>query len=376
MDATICPLDLVISCRTSENAAASEIGHFPPAWDQSIPRCDNYSKKAPFYENYYGNRPWLCFNDSSLSPFQSTAVSSPESDCISPILDVEVALNFYVGDTSIDIMESIPWDLGLDQPTYNSLPTSDLSQDVQTASDYTRTTASSSRRKQTLQSRRQKRNNRKTSETSLAGSASTGSSAPSVSDAASPSSTSQNSRASIGSKSTSMASTASMASSRQAKLRSASRTSKNSHSRSNDTPKERRTRLSHNLVEKQYRNRLNTQFESLLSALPEQLRAGNNENGDSDESEGNDADCCVSKGEVLDMARKHIQLLEQERAELERQNLELHGNLQRLTGSASDGSVLVGPGNSARFSKPMRMARNKPTTRTRVENEGMPRNRE
>lgn len=323
-------------------------------------------------------------------------------------------------------MESIPWDLGLDQPTYNSLPTSDLSQDVQTASDYTRTTAyrqqsdvfslggkrrerestrslvgdpvgtvasnpwaepgqdeaqegdhtSSSRRKQTLQSRRQKRNNRKTSETSLAGSASTGSSAPSVSDAASPSSTSQNSRASIGSKSTSMASTASMASSRQAKLRSASRTSKNSHSRSNDTPKERRTRLSHNLVEKQYRNRLNTQFESLLSALPEQLRAGNNENGDSDESEGNDADCCVSKGEVLDMARKHIQLLEQERAELERQNLELHGNLQRLTGSASDGSVLVGPGNSARFSKPMRMARNKPTTRTRVENEGMPRNRE
>jgi hypothetical protein len=47
----------------------------------------------------------------------------------------------------------------------------------------------------------------------------------------------------------------------------------------------------------------------------------------------------VSKGEVLEMARKHIQLLEQERAELERENLELHGNLRRLKGYASDGTV-------------------------------------
>ncbi|KAH6976881.1 hypothetical protein EDB80DRAFT_593824 [Ilyonectria destructans] len=352
-------------------AAASEIGHFPPAWDQSIPRSDYYSNKAPFYENYYGkDPPGLFFDDPALSPLQSTAVSSPESDCISsPILDVEMALNFW--DTSMDIMEPIPWDLSLDQPTYGGLPTSDLTQDVQTASDYTRITAyrqqsdafslgtvasnpwaepgpdeaqeedhiSSSRQKRTARSRRQKRDNRKSSETSLAGSASTGGGAPSVSDAASPSSTSQDSRASNGSESTSMASTASTASSRQAKLRSASRTSKNSHSRPNDTPKERRTRASHNLVEKQYRNRLNAQFESLLSALPEQLRAGNNGNGDTDESEGNDADRRVSKGEVLEMARKHIQLLEQERAELERENLELHGNLRRLKGSASDGTV-------------------------------------
>ncbi|PNP54783.1 hypothetical protein FNYG_15613 [Fusarium nygamai] len=273
-----------------------------------------------------------------------------------------------VGDTSMDIMEPIPWDLSLGQSTHGGIPTSDLSQDVQTASDYSRTTAyqqqsdaiplgtvasnpwaepgpdeaqeddhtSSSRRKRTARCRRQKGDNRKSSETSFAN---TGGGASSVSDTASPSFTSQDSRAIIGSGPTSMASAASTASSRQAKLRSASQTSKNSHSRPNDTPKERRTRASHNLVEKQYRNRLNAQFESLLSVLPEQLRAGNNGNGDTDESEGNDADRRVSKGEVLEMARKHIQLLEQERAELERKNLELHGNLRRLKGSASDGTV-------------------------------------
>ncbi|KAJ9419084.1 hypothetical protein FOXG_16142 [Fusarium oxysporum f. sp. lycopersici 4287] len=367
MDATICPFDLVLSCRTSENAVASEIGQFPPVWDQPIPRSDYYSNKTPFYENYYGKDfPGLFFDGPAQSPFQSTADSSPESDCISsPILDVDMTLNF--SDTSMDIMEPIPWDLSLDQPTYGGLPTSDLSQDVQTASDYNRTTAyrqqsdafslgtvaskpwaepgldgaqeddhtSSSRQKRTARSRRQKRDNRKSSETSLAN---TGG-APSVSDAASPSFTPQYSRASIGSGSTPMASAASTASSRQAKLRSASHTSKNSHSRPNDTPKERRTRASHNLVEKQYRNRLNAQFESLLSVLPEQLRAANNGNGDTDDSEGNDADRRVSKGEVLEMARKHIQLLEQGRAELERKNLELRGNLRRLKGSASDGTV-------------------------------------
>ncbi|EXK24856.1 hypothetical protein FOMG_18441 [Fusarium oxysporum f. sp. melonis 26406] len=276
-----------------------------------------------------------------------------------------------VGDTSMDIMESIPWDLSLDQPTYGGLPTSDLSQDVQTASGYTRTTAyrqqsdafslgtvasnpwaesgldeaqeedhtSSSRQKRTARYRRQRRGNRKSSETSLAGSASSGGGTPSVSDAASPSSRAQGSSAIIRSKSTSIASTTSTSPSRQAKLRSASRTSKNSQSRPNDTPKERRIRASHNHVEKQYRNRLNAQFESLLSSLPEQLRAGNNGNGDIDESEGNDADRRVSKGEVLEMARKHIQLLEQERVQLERENLELHGNLRRLNGSTSDGTA-------------------------------------
>ncbi|KAM0428247.1 hypothetical protein ACHAPT_007148 [Fusarium lateritium] len=201
--------------------------------------------------------------------------------------------------------------------------------------------APASRPRRTPRPRRQKKDARKTSEASQGGgSSSAGGGAPSVSDAASPSTASQNSRASIGSKSVSMASTTSTNSSRQSKLRSASRTSKNSRDKPNDTPEERRTRASHNLVEKQYRNRLNAQFESLLSALPEQARYGGNGNGDDNESEGaNDADRRVSKGEVLEMARKHIEALEQERNQLERENLELQGSLRQLKGSVSDGTA-------------------------------------
>ena len=66
------------------------------------PDPNNYSKKAPFYENYSGkDSPGLCFNKSALSPSQSTAVSSPDTDCISlPILDVEMALNFCMSHQS------------------------------------------------------------------------------------------------------------------------------------------------------------------------------------------------------------------------------------------------------------------------------------
>lgn len=194
--------------------------------------------------------------------------------------------------------------------------------------------ASSSHPKRVSRSKRQRKDGKKASETSLGGSSSTGGHALSVSEPASPSTASQHSRASIGSKSVSIASTASTSSSRQPKLRSASRTSKNSHSKPHDTPEDRRTRASHNLVEKQYRNRLNAQFESLLNSLPEQIRAGNTGNGDDDESDGNR----VSKGEVLEMARRHIQTLEQERIELERKNLELLGSIRRLKESTSEGT--------------------------------------
>lgn len=220
-----------------------------------------------------------------------------------------------------------------------------------------------SRPRKTPRPRRQKKEARKLSDTSQgARSSSTGGTAHSVSDAASPSSASQNSRTSVGSKSVSMASTvsvstASAASSRQSKLRSASRTSKNSRDKPNDTPEDRRTRASHNLVEKQYRNRLNAQFESLLSALPEQVRHGNggsenvnvngNGNGDNESDQANDPDRRVSKGEVLEMARKHIEALERERSQLEIENLELHGNIRRLKGSNSESTASsLGPGSS------------------------------
>ncbi|EGU84860.1 hypothetical protein FOXB_04641 [Fusarium oxysporum f. sp. conglutinans Fo5176] len=201
-----------------------------------------------------------------------------------------------------------------------------------------------SRPRKTPRPRRQKKEARKLSDASQgAMSSSTGGTAPSISDAASPSSASQNSRASIGSKSVSMASTASTTSSRQSKLRSASRTSKNSRDKPNDTPEDRRTRASHNLVEKQYRNRLNAQFESLLSALPDQARHGEsgsgNGNEDNESDHANDADRRVSKGEVLEMARKHIQALERERNQLELENLELQGSLRRLKESNSESAT-------------------------------------
>ncbi|KAL3607744.1 hypothetical protein FPOAC2_02733 [Fusarium poae] len=198
-----------------------------------------------------------------------------------------------------------------------------------------------SRPRKPARTRRQKKEPRKLSDDSQgARSSSTGGTAHSVSDAASPSSTSQQSRVSVGSKSASMTSAASTASSRQSKLRSASRTSKNSRDKPNDTPEDRRTRASHNLVEKQYRNRLNAQFESLLHALPEQIRHGDNGGGNGKEGnesdQANDPDRRVSKGEVLEMARKHIQALERERNQLELENLELHGNIRKLKESGSE----------------------------------------
>jgi hypothetical protein len=131
---------------------------------------------------------------------------------------------------------------------------------------------------------------------------------------------------------TSSIASSSTTSSRPSKLRSASRTSKNSHNKPNDTVEERRTRASHNLVEKQYRNRLNSQFESLLGALPEQIRSGRD---DADSDGGADwGDRRVSKGEVLEMARKHIETLERERDMLERENNDLQGSLAHYRNSS------------------------------------------
>ncbi|KAG7290532.1 hypothetical protein NEMBOFW57_000535 [Staphylotrichum longicolle] len=66
---------------------------------------------------------------------------------------------------------------------------------------------------------------------------------------------------------------ASASASGKAKLRSASRASKNTQHRPEETPQERKSRNSHNLVEKQYRNRLNMQFEILMNTLPESMRS-------------------------------------------------------------------------------------------------------
>ncbi|EXK24256.1 hypothetical protein FOMG_19008 [Fusarium oxysporum f. sp. melonis 26406] len=111
-----------------------------------------------------------------------------------------------------------------------------------------------------------------------------------------------------------MAPTASTTSNRRRKLRIASRISKNNHSKLNDAPEEHRVRTSHNRVEKH--------------------------DGDDNEWDGiNDLDHPVSKGEVLEMARKGIKALERENNELQRENLELQGSLRQLKGPASDDTV-------------------------------------
>lgn len=76
-------------------------------------------------------------------------------------------------------------------------------------------------------------------------------------------------------------------------------------------------RLNHNQVEKQYRNRLNGQFETLLLVLPR-------------EDEDNGEEKKVSKAEVLILARKHIRDLEKGTKRLEEENERLEAMIGGL----------------------------------------------
>jgi hypothetical protein len=96
---------------------------------------------------------------------------------------------------------------------------------------------------------------------------------------------------------------------------------------------EKKTRGTHNLVEKQYRNRLNARFEDLMNALPpESLRSPVSSLGGFSEATAtaDAAERRASKGEVLELARQHIQQLEQRRDSLARERDELVGVEQRL----------------------------------------------
>lgn len=82
-------------------------------------------------------------------------------------------------------------------------------------------------------------------------------------------------------------------------------------------------RANHNLTEKLYRNRLNGQFETLLSALPPAHDAGDARNGEEKR---------VSKAEVLILAKEHIRALEQTRLELEKERTGLVDDVESLKG--------------------------------------------
>ncbi len=93
---------------------------------------------------------------------------------------------------------------------------------------------------------------------------------------------------------------------------------------------ERRQRHNHNLVEKQYRNRLNTQFEHLLAALHVEdavIGAGPGSKGGSGGS-SSDQGRRMSKAEVLDFARRHIHALEKERRQLHAERKMLLENVE------------------------------------------------
>ncbi|TVY32035.1 Allergen Fus c [Lachnellula subtilissima] len=82
-------------------------------------------------------------------------------------------------------------------------------------------------------------------------------------------------------------------------------------------------RANHNLTEKLYRNRLNGQFEVLLSALPPAHDAGDVRDGEEKR---------VSKAEVLILAKEYIRALEQTRLELEKEMGSLSSNVESLKG--------------------------------------------
>lgn len=91
------------------------------------------------------------------------------------------------------------------------------------------------------------------------------------------------------------------------------------------TLEERRVRQNHNIVEKQYRNRLNSQFERLLSILPANRLDG------SDVAQSVDFDDRrMSKAEVLKLARRRIYSLNDEIQKLNKESDNLRSSVQTL----------------------------------------------
>ncbi|KAJ9138103.1 hypothetical protein NKR23_g8610 [Pleurostoma richardsiae] len=106
------------------------------------------------------------------------------------------------------------------------------------------------------------------------------------------------------------------------------------------TNEERRARRNHNNVEKQYRNRLNTQFEKLLAVLPaadQRAAVGGGKGGKGASSAGAVAesdDKRMSKAEVLDLARRRIGQLEDERRALQEERNRLMENVGQMQQAA------------------------------------------
>jgi hypothetical protein len=122
------------------------------------------------------------------------------------------------------------------------------------------------------------------------------------------------------------------------KLRSASSSSKNFGHRSSDTPKERKERDSHNMVEKKYRNRLNAKYEGLMNSLPPEMQLPTHATAAGGSGASADhADKPLSKGEVLDKSTAYIHELERNHARLSEENEAISKNIERLCSTFSGG---------------------------------------
>ncbi|KAK0654329.1 hypothetical protein QBC41DRAFT_59232 [Cercophora samala] len=107
------------------------------------------------------------------------------------------------------------------------------------------------------------------------------------------------------------------------------------------TPEERRARRNHNLVEKQYRNRLNAQFERLLAVLPlDQHKGGHLGQGGGDGFATDEKR--MSKAEVLDLATRRIKALEMEKERLNRERKELLRNMDLMAGAVAQAAAHQG----------------------------------
>lgn len=84
-------------------------------------------------------------------------------------------------------------------------------------------------------------------------------------------------------------------------------------------PRSRKTKQTHNIIEKKYRNALNDKFDTLRDQLSEKFR-----------TDGSGRLC--TKGDVLSSARTYIRELEEEGEDLKREKRKLKADVERLEG--------------------------------------------
>ena len=111
------------------------------------------------------------------------------------------------------------------------------------------------------------------------------------------------------------------------------RSAAESASKPGESPQEHQARATHNQVEREYRNRLNGYFERLLKTLPDDSEGSDGTNDGQPRPE-NGQRRRLSKAEVLQKARGHIQDLEAETTRRRMEISEMRMMLQRANGGS------------------------------------------